>query len=362
MVLAYIRTYAASSNSNALYIPLSNLRRADLALRPELIPVLSNAHLEPKDLITLCDLPQLNKISSKILPEQTRWILVDHNALQGELGRAYGSRIIGCIDHHDEEGKVPEECGAEPRIVQKSGSCSSLVVDYCREAWDALSKESGNKDTASWDAELAGLALAPLLIDTTNLTNEHRVTEVDVKATKYLETLLLAEPGSIFNRDEYFEKITAAKNDIGGLSLPDIFRKDYKQWTEAESINLGISSVVKDIQFLVDKAGNKVKFFAAMKDFAQERNLSTFSIMTTSHKDGTFRRELLIWSLDERGVKAAERFEEGSKEHLGLQPWGDGSLDFGDGKQWRRCWWQQKVDNSRKQVAPMLRTYIQNTK
>lgn len=359
VVLAYLRTYAPNSTSNTLYIPLSNLPRADLALRTELIPVLSHANLEPSDLITLSEFGPLNQPPFKLPAERTRWLLVDHNALQGELGSMYGTRLAGCIDHHDEEGKVPQDCGAEPRIVRKCGSCSSLVVEYCREAWDALRSE--NKEALSWDAQLARLALAPILIDTTNLTDEYKVTPVDVESTKYLESLILAEPGATYDREEYFQKVTAAKNDIGDLRLPDILRKDYKQWTEAGSTTLGISSVVKDIQFLIDKAGGQVKLFAAMKDFATARSLSIFSIMTTSQKDGAFRRELLIWALNKRGVRAAERFEADYKEELGLQPWGDGSLNFSDDEQWRRCWWQQRVEHSRKQVAPMLRASIQNT-
>jgi exopolyphosphatase len=333
----------------------------DLALRPELIPVFSDSRLDPKDLITLSDLSLSTPISSNIPAENTRWILVDHNSLQGELGRIYGTRLVGCIDHHEDEGSVPPDCREGPRIIEKSGSCSSLVVEYCREAWDALSKLSNDGGTAAWDAELARLALAPILIDTTNLTNEHKVTRADISATKYLESLIMAEPGSKFDRDEYFERITAAKNDIGRLSLPDILRKDYKQWTEAGSTKLGISSVVKDIQFLIDKAGGRVKFFAACKDFALERNLSIFSIMTTSQNDGTFRRELLVWGLDERAVRATEKFGYDCKEKLVLKKWGEGSLDFRDESQWRRCWWQERVEHSRKQVAPMLRSYIQDT-
>lgn len=279
--------------------------------------------------------------------------------MQGDLGLAYGQRLVGCIDHHDEEDIVPQECGEEPRIVQKSGSCSSLVVEYCRDAWNTLSRRSESKDSASWDADLARLALAPILIDTTNLTNDYKVTPVDVKAAKYLESFIQADPTRKFDREDYFQRITAAKNDIGGLSLSNILRKDYKQWTVAGTTNLGISSVVKDIQFLIDKAGGKAKFFASMKDFARERNLSMYSIMTASQKDGTFGRELLIWALDERGVYTAERFEADSKEKLGLQQWGDGTLDLRDDAQWRRCWQQHKVENSRKQIAPMLKTYMQ---
>lgn len=359
IVLAYLRTYASSSKHNTLYIPLSNLPHADLALRPELIPVLSRANLKPSDLLTLSDLPRLSQISSKLPAEKTRWILVDHNALQGELGRIYGTRVVGCIDHHDEEGKVPRECVEEPRVVRKSGSCSSLVVEHCREAWDALSKKAEDKESVSWDAELAQLALAPILIDTTNLTDKNKVTPTDIEAVEYLESKIRAEPAIQFNSEEHFKVVSAAKSDIGGLSLPDILRKDYKQWNEAGDVKLGISSVVKDMQFLIDKAGNEEKFFTALEDFCRERDLSVYSIMTTSQKDGKFQRELFVWGLGERGVEAAKKFEASFKEELGLQQWSDGLLDLDDGKQWRRCWWQHRVENSRKQVAPMMRTAIQ---
>jgi exopolyphosphatase len=132
VVLAYLRTY--TSHIGSLYIPLSNLPSADLALRPELIPVLSNANLKPSDLITLSDLPPMNTIASQLPPEKTRWILVDHNAMDGELSKIYGKRLVGCIDHHAEENAVPKDCREEPRIVRKSGSCMTLVVESCKDA------------------------------------------------------------------------------------------------------------------------------------------------------------------------------------------------------------------------------------
>lgn len=361
VVLAYLRTYTNPLGSNTVYIPLSNLPHSDLALRPELLPVLSAASLQPQDLITLSDLPPSSHFASKLPADKTRWLLVDHNALQGELGSVYGTRLFGCIDHHDEEGKVPADCSSEPRIVQKSGSCSSLIVEYCKDAWSALSNNSSDSEMKQWDADLARLALAPILIDTTNLKDKHKVTDVDINAVKYLESLTTSEANGSLDRDEYFNRISAAKNDISHLSLPDILRKDYKQWNEAGFVGFGISSVVKDVKFLIDKAGSKVKFLAAAKDFAHERGLTLFAIMTTSQQAGTFRRELLVWGLNDRGSAIAQRFEEGCKEGLGLEIWGEGTLDFKDDDQWRHCWWQGKVENSRKQVAPMLKRYIQNT-
>ncbi|TVY39895.1 Exopolyphosphatase [Lachnellula subtilissima] len=153
VLFAYLRTYAPTSRT--FYIPLSNIPRADLSLRPELIPVLRRANLKPSDLLTLSDLPPRSSPELK----DARWVLVDHNALQGELGKAYGRNVVGCVDHHDEEHKVPvsESNGDmdEPRIVEKSGSCVSLVVRYCRSAWDGLSFEQADVEgIKSWRAWL----------------------------------------------------------------------------------------------------------------------------------------------------------------------------------------------------------------
>jgi exopolyphosphatase len=318
------------------------------------LPVLSHANLKPSDLITLSD---LTKFPHHIPVEQMKWILVDHNALQGELGKIYHSRVVGCIDHHDEEYKVPWDCDPEPRVVRKSGSCSSLVLEYCKKDWNELGKQFGEEERA-WNAELARLAIAPVLIDTQNLRDENKTTPTDTKAVRYLEGwIMAAEDGESYKTEDYFNEISRAKEDIGSLSLPDILRKDYKQWNESIA-NLGVSSVVKDVGFLIEKAGSEEKFFEAVKEFAKQRNLSLFSIMTTSNPDSVFKRELMVWGLDGKGVEAAKTFSADAEKKLGLAEWQNGALDVERDSEWRRCWWQKKVENSRKQVAPLLRTSL----
>ncbi|KAH7355065.1 hypothetical protein BKA65DRAFT_452293 [Rhexocercosporidium sp. MPI-PUGE-AT-0058] len=363
LVLAYLRTYTSTSsttNSNTLYIPLSNIPRADLSLRPELLPILSRANLAPTDLITLSDLPSLSQ-STRLPPEKTKWILVDHNALLGELGTIYSSRVFGCIDHHDEEGKVPRDCGDEPRVVRKSGSCSSLVVEYCREAWDALSAKGSSSEndseTKKWDAELARVALGPVLIDTSNLENEAKTTDADVEAAKYLEELIAAGEGEGLDREGYYREIWRAEGDVQGMSLVDLLRKDYKQWSEGD-VKLGVCSVVKDMDFLLSKSEGRDEFFNTLGAFSRERDLSICSIVTRFSATGgsDFQRELFVWGLDDRGVEALKKFEAESSERLGLEGWREGELDCVEGGMWRKCWRQMRIENSRKQIAPMLRS------
>ena len=121
-----------------LYIPLLNIPGSEVDLRPEFTKLFYHANISPSHLITLDDLPPASDLENKLPPSNTRWILVDHNSLQGNLGAVYAPRVHGVIDHHEEENAVPKDTEPEPRIVEKSGSCSSLVIRTFKSKWDAL--------------------------------------------------------------------------------------------------------------------------------------------------------------------------------------------------------------------------------
>lgn len=364
-----------------LYIPVTNMLAAGIDMRPEFLAVFKHASIEPTHLITLDDLPALSEIRAKLKPENTKWILVDHNALQGQLGRIYSTRVQGVIDHHDDEGKVPRNTGDEPRIIEKSGSCTSLITNYVRPTWDTLSgcalssgaahaQGDSMSDDASvvkqWDASVAQLGLASILIDTSNLQDDNKTTDHDRKAVEYLEAKVMLCPqlATTFDRTSFYKTIDAAKKDIESLRLQDILQKDYKEWDQDDGQKLGISSVVKSIEFLQTKAGQEAgsqsdkAFLDSLHSFAKARNLDLYSIMTTStSSSGDFQRELLLWAFNYKAVSWAKAFADKSREELGLEDW-DGSENVAGGEddgQWRRVWWQRQVRHSRKRVAPLLR-------
>jgi exopolyphosphatase len=383
ILYAYVRSLSPPKNAfTPLYVPITNIPASDIQLRPEYLAVFKHANIEPGHLITLDDLPPLSDIRHKLAPENTKWILVDHNALQGQLGKIYSERVAGVVDHHDDEGKIRKDTGDEPRIIRKSGSCTSLIANYCRPMWDELSEsvlssgavhaqgESLLDDSAvvkRWDAAVAQLGLASILIDTANLHDGNKTTEHDRNAVAYLEAKIMMCPqlSTTFDRTSFYEEIDAAKSNIGALKLQDIFRKDYKQWDQ-RSLKLGISSVVKPINFLVKKAGDEKSaqsasdaFLGAMNQFSEERDLDLFTLMTTSTSPADeFQREILLWAFNERGVSAAEKFAANSSDELGLEDWHDmpnlSDATCSEG-QWRKVWWQRQVQHSRKRVAPLLR-------
>ncbi|KAI1409633.1 DHH phosphoesterase [Hypoxylon sp. FL1857] len=382
LFLAYFRSH---SPPHTLHIPLCHLPRDDIALRPEFSAVLKHAAVSEDDVLTLSELPG----PESLRPEDTRWLLVDHNVMTGALGQSYGNRVVGCIDHHDDEGKVPKD--VEPRVIEKCGSCMSLVVEHCRETWQTLVKESDDgygeaaRIKARINAQLAYLALAPILIDTNNLGNKNKTTAHDERAVSIAEAHLSpfiftstsfpsstststshnsnSDPDSSYDRARFFAKLSALKEDISPMSFRDIFRKDYKEWDE-NNIKLGTSSVPQSFAFLVRKAGGERAFVRELEDWGAQKGLDVVTVLTTSKDGGEFRRELLVWARSGPEIVAAvKKFAEGDgKERLGLGIWGDGKLDADGEGNWRRCWTQARLENSRKQIAPMLRDALKGAK
>jgi exopolyphosphatase len=296
--------------------------------------VLNYVGLSPSQLLTLSELPDLD-------PDDTRWLLVDHNCLTGPL-KKFAGHIVGCIDHHADEFAVSQDVPL--RVVEPCGSCMSLIVDECRTAWDALSRDGD--DAGSEDEKLAKIGLASIMSDTINLTAKEKVRAKDPRAVSYLEAKI-QDPG--FDRNKYFDDISAVKEDISSLSFRDIFRKDYKEW-DGSGLKLGISCSVQGFEYLVSKAGGEQQLVDDFASWAKERELDVGAIMTTSHPEGEFRRHLLVWGLTDEGSKAVERFRKDG-EKLQLEKWKDGALDGEN----RFAWRQYNLASSRKQVAPLLR-------
>ncbi|KAH9891372.1 DHH phosphoesterase [Xylariomycetidae sp. FL2044] len=478
LLLAYLRT---SAPPHTLHIPLCHLRREDLTLRPEFGAVLRHASASLDDVLTLDELPLPLPLPPgdddhapplfTLGPEATRWLLVDHNVMTGDLGRVYGDRVVGCVDHHADEGRVPrhprreeegegEEEGEDvPRVIEKSGSCASLVVEHCRDAWDAVSREISTKtetetetagesqtqtqtqtqiQTNTVDQQLAYLALGPILIDTNNLSDKNKTTAHDTAAVALAESKMMMmmtrtsapvavttsstssssdkkpppPPVPAYERKAFFDRLSALKQDLSAMSVRDVLRKDYKEWTgitegEAGLMRLGISSVPRSVAYLVDKAGGEGvdALVRELEMWSREKGVDVVAVMTgyTTNNDdnddenkdgggggGAFRRELLVWGrkggasgAGAGAVRAARAFAEANREDLRLETWGRGEFDVGDddddddddgeggeeeeeeGEQgtegWRRCWTQGATAFSRKQIAPLLRDALRES-
>jgi exopolyphosphatase len=339
LLCAYLRTYTPP---NTLHIPLCHIPRDDLTLRPEFTEVLKRAAASPADVITLDELPKADELTD------SQWFLVDHNSLTGRL-LPYKDRVVGCIDHHDDEGHVPQD--SEVRVIEKTGSCMTLIVEHCKEAWKGLRKIS-DPPAPVIDEQLGYLALSAILIDTHNLTDKTKTTPADQDAIRHLEATVV---GPDYDRARFFAEVLALKQDITPLSMRDVLRKDYKEWEEG-GLRLGTASAPVDFADLAAKAGGADALAADVRRFADEKGVDLFAVLTACTRHGVFCRELMVYARTEDGVHAARGFEKDCGGRLDLSAWDGGRIDADHNKtQWLRCWDQGRVEHSRKQVAPMLR-------
>jgi exopolyphosphatase len=300
-------------------------------------------------------------------------VLVDHNAPQipGLSSDDISSRfnLAGAIDHHVDENTAYAE--ASPWIVKTGiGSCCSLVVQHLRDEqlWQAPSKDENH-------IQFAKLALAPILIDTVNLTaTGDKISDTDRQAVKFLESHI-APSDPAFDRTAFYEEIQESKsNSLNLLTMEEIFERDYKEWTETPSntskpMNIGIASLVREIPWLVKHAGSASKLTEAVHSFARKTNhkLSILVLLTKGNgPNGEFRKELAIVAYGDFAIEALKIFEADAGE-LQLKKWNEdqvlpGALESIAGsenfKSASRVWWQGDVSKSRKQVAPLLREAV----
>lgn len=318
--------------------------------------------------------------------------MVDWNALpyptdgqqgQGSVAGLPGVffRTVGCIDHHVDEHFVPRiesNSDDQPVIIQPGpGSCSSLITNEMvhRGLWTTRADASTTAETA----QVAKLALAAVLIDTSNLTAEGKVTDADVGAVEFLCKEVEKEDPS-WKKGPFYEQIlTAKRNSLDLLTLPEVLDRDYKDWTETtsgKSVKLGFCSSVKPIRWIIEKAGGPVEFLDALGLFAgiEEKQLDLAVVMTSFTHEDRFSRELFVCAKCDcaPAVDGAKAFVAQAGSELGLEEWSDLDSDFPESKQheirssldgeddgwWRRLWVQTNTTASRKQVAPLLRKAV----
>lgn len=414
-ISAVVYAYFCSSSlqngdQKRLFIPVLNLPSTptrDLwRLRPEFGTVLKlaqrrsvpyNSREAVKDgnhrallelLLTICDIRSASKSIPKSLSsdlstqsssephKKDEYVLVDHNALSiptvsTETLQQY-INVTGCIDHHADESFVPSN--ASPRIIKTGvGSCTSLVVQHLRDSRLWPLPEEGLAM-----GELARLALASILIDTVNMTAEDKVSGTDRDAVAFLESCIRLDSTAEFEQQEwdrksFYDEIANTKaKSLNLLSLHEIFDHDYKEWVEStkdgEKLKIGISSIVKPITWLLEKAARVDDFLDQVHTFAHgsDHDLALFGIMTTSTSEsGHFQRELLIVAYGPRTAKALKDFESTATRELDLKPWDENApllnwtkATTRETDELSRIWWQQDVTRSRKQVAPLLRNLV----
>ncbi|KAK9383002.1 uncharacterized protein V2V93DRAFT_389865 [Kockiozyma suomiensis] len=356
LVFAYLTaTHPTPAFQNRTYshiIPIVNIPREEVSLRPELHYLLSTLSIPESDVI--CKDEFLSSLSSTEADcESVDVMLLDHNNLLSDLGAKFGKNVIGILDHHADEELHKD---ADPRVIEPVGSCTTLVIEYYK---DFFSTETADREEAKSISDISGLALAPILVDTANLTS--KAVKRDFEAVKLLSTAVLdgADP-----LESYYSALMSAKRSIDDFSLRDILRKDYKEWHEDNGRSVGISSSVRSLKWTVEKFGVKA-FKAGIEKWAkEERKLDAYVFMDSfvDEKEG-YRRDLLVTISSEKGDDCVRRFVKAAKVEFKLKEFTEEDCIADLKVDEKAGFWFYRQDNlkaSRKQVAPLVRKYMQS--
>ncbi|KAJ1966430.1 Exopolyphosphatase [Dipsacomyces acuminosporus] len=361
-------------------IPIININRSDLALRPECDLLLRETLVSEggkgiEDLTFIDDvdlraiLAKTSDSSGQLAPQVEVW-LADHNAPASR--QAFLEPFVrGIVDHHMDEGKCQ---GAGLRQIEMVGSCTTLVA--------ARVKELGHEV----DATLARFLLAPVLVDTSNLNPAaKRATERDIAVVDWLNPLVNwhsdvaiseksgdggAEPESLTaaNAGELYKLLDKLKGKVSHLSSYDLLRKDYKQWhvvdASGRSWTVGISSISYRLKKWLKRDG-KDAIEAAVKHWMDAQALDVALVMThgkakDTHGVKVYGRDLVVAFRRDNELAAAQRLVLSGlrgAEILELKDYLFESMNSSGSDVW--FFNQMRTESSRKQVFPAVKHVIE---
>lgn len=282
--------------------------------------------------------------------------LVDHNKLLPVFGSA---RVTAIIDHHADEGAHGD---AKPRLIEATGSCSSLVATHF---------EKAGVQANAIPPELADLLISAILIDT-NLkpAPEGKATQTDMQAVDFLLSagaLSIASDAKLALADRAAD-LRKTKSDVAWLSMNDLLRRDYKEY-ETNGVKYGLATIPLSLSTLLSKSENQATGWSLLEraalEFENDRGLDMLGVLTSFRRksakgNSKAARELLFHFKQERlgvvkdAITGSETLQtEAWKAHSSNAP------DFAlDGANWFLCT-QGNTRATRKQVAPIVREALE---
>ncbi|KAG9104023.1 hypothetical protein FRC06_006103 [Ceratobasidium sp. 370] len=384
-------------------VPLLQTEEDAIDLRPEnklALREYGNMRRGHADILTIEELPLP---PNELAPYIDGIYLVDHNRVRSDWGEAGARAVKGVLDHHNDLGLYPN---AEPRVIEPSGSCASLVVHEILDLWDkddddlTFKGECINSVVAPFKVhptdlpmELADLLLAVISLDTDDF---HRGNGRDLHASQAVWRWS-SFCGGNENREEVMDRLDkelgAAKKDLKHLGVRDLLRRDWKgdiipaPNTSAPALHLGIASIPVSMRSQISRAGNHTPaaWFEVEKAWTKEI-MADISLALMSYREGGVgdemwdeddgdddeddeptkcpkRREIALVVQDGRRLSRAEAnslFEKvstviESAPELNVTKWKGGDL----GGERRMVWDQWFTKASRKVVRPVVERAVE---
>ncbi|KAH7643619.1 hypothetical protein HUG17_5981 [Dermatophagoides farinae] len=391
IVLAYIKYHELTKHqddddddqddSEVIVLPVLNVFREDLHLRREIVFWFEKVLQFELEWLICRDEIDFDAINSSSTV-QVFISLVDHNdnkEFQKLLPRAQFDEIIdhhqppqqhSCSDQSSSSSSSPQYIQCDPSKVQIDtgvGSCCSLIAlryfksNITKHKFGSPVKSSSE----TFDSQIALILYGPILLDT--ICFEHsasRFNAKDYEAINKLEDLMKhpadSEP-SLYDRNEVYQRLVAAKNSLDGLSFEDLLRKDMKIVESISDNNLAIcissvTGILLTEMSLRDKLkelknySNQPPKTAVFSDQSRPRTFNAIILMSLDNRiPNNLRRQLAIFCSNKHLMRTIATCIERSEQL---------SLELITALESLRIYNQNNLKASRKVVLPIISTIL----
>lgn len=333
-----------------------------LDLRPENKLALDHSQMTPghEDLLKLDELPE----DPETLGRKLRGIvLVDH----GEPLRKWrDAKVLSIFDHHVDTGAAPH---AEPRIFERTASCTTIVARQMLDELEQLPEEY------HMPHELLELILSAVSIDSGALQDDI-TTETDIEVSKrVLQRSNWAKEKLEDVMEDLDDELSKAKKNIHHLGLRDLLRRDWKgdlvdtPSHRTPTVSLGLASIPFSMEEQIEKTDFQELFnwFAIEAAWTAEVGVDVSLILSKykikEHGKKKKIRQLTLVVRDDVRIdqrQADSLFQIVKKaieenEALDLVPWErNGELSP------RQIVWTDRSGASRKVVRPIVEAAVRN--
>jgi len=209
------------------FFPVVNIQREELKLRKDAKYLFAKLGIDERSVLFIDEVPLVNLHAEGRL----KLHLVDHNRLAIHQLR-FEKEVLSIVDHHADEEITYPQCRKEDKTIHGAGSATTLIA-----------KELLSTCVEEIDAELASLLLAPILLDTVNLSSKYKTTSLDREVVEEL-TALFHFPQS----EKMYRELAARRYDTSGMTTDMLLRRDKKHYQKGESF-YAISSLPCGTQF-----------------------------------------------------------------------------------------------------------------
>jgi exopolyphosphatase len=261
--------------TNNIYLPIITCKRDELVLRKDILYLLMKDEINPDDLL------YYNEVN---LIDDFRVILMDHNRLDSVSQQFGKNGVLAIIDHHKDDGQKTESL----RIIDTTiGSTCSLLTHIL------FNKDSGLyihsnilEDTENYKI-IADWLLHVIMIDTKNLSG--RYNQADITAVKVLLQLLSYDD---IHRAKIYTTMHKYRIDTTGLSLIDLFNKDFKQYEHNSGVIYGMSTIPATFKHCLSLSNYEPsQLLYTIQSYCQDKQLNMFIAKFYGKK----RQKMLIY-------------------------------------------------------------------